>query len=214
MSDLTHAAPDSQPSRPLRILPVIAIVRGGRPDEVEERLNNLAALSPAIGKIWLLQAPRDPAVDRIADAFAARTTPPRLSLVSADRAMGPWWPLMIAWFVRAPFTLLVGPGTRLAPHFAGLAVETLRKHRAVVSPAGRKDGRPVMPGAAAIDVEAGEGAWIFDAQWIRHAWSGPPANLGDDPLPIFVAALGRAGIGAVVPALSRGRGHLLGPPAA
>lgn len=196
-------------SRP--IIPAIAIVRGGPVDRVRAQLDNLAGLNPTVGKIWLLQEPRDPAIEALADAFARCREPPRLSVVSSDRPMGAWWPFMLAWFVRAPYTLLAAPEARLAPHFVGLAARALRARRHVVSPEGIAGGSPVLPGPDERAADVGTGAWLFDAQWVRFAWSSPPQDLDSDPMPVFAAALRSAGIGTIVPPSRDGRGHLLLP---
>ena len=180
-------------------LPVTAIVAGGPAAVVEATLAALAGQSRPCD-VWLLQAPRDEAVDRL----IAQTTALNVRVVRADDPFSPWAPLMFAWFAPTAAVLLSTVVVPLDPRFLAVAHTMLLRRRGAVCSAGDAavgpDGLSVDAASAAI---AG-GACLIATEWIRHAWARPPGDLRQPPGPRLAAGLRNAGIPIFVADLRTG----------
>ncbi len=192
---------DPLPRRPQRAtVAVTALLHGGTAAGVAAQLDDLRAQRLQIDAAWVIQSPHDPAIT----ALGRREGHPAVRILGSDRTLGPWAPILFAWFLATPYALLLAPGIRLGPDFVGAAMLAMRRRRAVVSPFGSRQGAPVAGGAEDRPVDAGGGAWLFETSWIRHVWRTPPSDLQADPTAALEAAFRQSGIPAVVPALAGG----------
>lgn len=180
-------------------LPVTAIVAGGPLEAVEAKLAALAGQSRACD-VWLLQAPRDDAVDRL----VADTRALNVRVVRADEPFSPWAPLMFAWFAPTASVLLATATMPLDPRFLAVAHSMLLRRRGAVCSAGDRAAGPDGLSVEAAGAAIAEGACLIATEWIRHAWARPPGDLRQPPGPRLAAGLRNAGIPIFVADLRTG----------